>query len=91
MNPKIRETASGGGATTTHLKSELHCDEREVLVEEVIVMLFSDGVSMDGDGWTVKMGMDMMEETMMIMVGVVVVVDVEKREALAGPTGNTKM
>lgn len=40
------------------------------------------------------MEMEMMEETMMGRGGVVVVVDVERgerREALAGPSGNTRM
>lgn len=70
MNSKIRKTASGGGAApTTHLKSELHDDEREALGKEVIVMQLSDGVSMDEDRWTMMMGMEMMEETMMIVVG----------------------
>lgn len=65
MNPKIRETTSGGGAVTTHLKSELHCDESEALGKEVIVMQLSDGLSTDEDRWMIKMEMEMMEETMM--------------------------
>lgn len=70
MNPKIRETASGGGAVTTHLKSELHCDESEALGKEVIVMQLSDGLSTDEDRWMIKMEMEMMEETMMGRGGV---------------------
>lgn len=41
-------------------------------------MQLSDGVSMDGDRWTMIMEMEMMEETM--VVAGVVVVDVERDE-----------